>query len=171
MSNAMTLSTIHNSNLPKHTKSDLIRRLMGHGGAIAHRAKAHTGAVIEGFTTAGVSAAVGGALGAVHARHGLDVAVSKAHVPVDAALAAAALIYRVVDPNDDVLKHAANTTAAAAASVFTFRKMYGFYAASASGGQAGRFPNPFPKMAAHGEDFAGDFGDESDPILAAARAL
>ena len=133
------------------------------GSSAMARAKLHAAAAGQGMRQGGESLLVGGLLGALHAKKGLDFK----KVPLDAAAGVVGLIGGAALAHEEFGVDLRNS-GAAALSIFGFRKTYDFLVAK----MRAKGQEPGGKFAGDDEGFVphGDFGAE-DPIIAAARFL
>jgi len=164
----------------------MLRKFYEKVTATTASAKTHALATGHAVRQGGEALVVGGALGALHAELATGLDVKK--VPIDAAVAAGAMVAGIAFANEDVSKDLLNAGSAAAA-VYAFRKSHdwmaqkklsqgqipGSTAAKASSGKAtmkgeswanGGYNNP-------GYVAGGAFGADTDedPIIQAARLL
>jgi hypothetical protein len=166
--------SVMNSNLPSKEKSIFrqymdkvtngkITKAVGRGIGMNHLTTlGHT------VRATGESTVTGATLAILHAElpTGLDIKGA----PADGILAALAALAAIAGANHELSRDALNVSNSAM-SIFAFRKTYDFIAEKklASGSPLGGTFGPSQSAKVAGEE--NDFGNENDPILAAARDL
>jgi hypothetical protein len=170
---ALVFHSLASSNMPSLAKKSLMEKWVeGISGTGMARVKSHALATGHAIRQSGESAVVGAALAALEVElpTGLDVSIplgSKTIVaPIDGLVALAGIAGGIAFSNEEVGTDLRNA-GAAALTILTFRKTYGFLAAKkrlAGGTPGGSIAGEFA-----GEDHSAQ--STEDPIVAQARAM